>query len=139
MVNHRAKETLNLRIYSVDWRNFVIQSYVYLRDAERKSYVDETMYESLLFKLHQPPPEAPYGSQTRDRTPAADLPKVCSYCNCPINKAHPGGHAACVFSTLDATKAKEAGKKLLAAIAANPRLDKVKKIKDLIEEMGVDK
>lgn len=134
MITHHARETLNLRTYSVDWRNFIIQTYIYLRDAERKSYVDETMYESLFKRRLSSSNEAPPAARSRDRTPAPDAPSVCSYCRCPIGKAHAGGKASCVFASLTPEKAKEAGRQFLQALEESPKLDKAKKIKELVDD-----
>lgn len=130
MILHHARETQNIRQYSVDWRNFVIQTYVYLRDAERKSYVDETMYESL-FKRHSVTPSA--GTPSNNKRDGAS---TCSHCRCPVGTAHPGGKGTCVFGALSYLKAREAGQKFVQALEASPNMDKAKKVKELIDAAG---
>lgn len=142
MIVHHGRETMNIRQYSVDWRNFVIQTYIYLRDAETKSYVDGTMYEGL-FK-REPSTQSSNNpsssnSKTRERSsPEAGGAPLCSHCKCALGEAHPGGKAKCVFAELDMRKAKEAGRKFLSALKESPKLDRSKKIKELLEEFGGD-
>lgn len=136
MIMHHASETMNLRHYSVDWRSFVIQTYIYLRDTEKKSYVDETMYETLFKRIRLNSGVDSSTNKSRDRVPGNDTASICSHCRCPIGKAHPGGKASCVFATLPYAKAKDAGRQLLSAMEENPRLNKANKIKELVEEFG---
>lgn len=131
MVLHHARETQNIRQYSVDWRNFVIQTYVYLRDAEKKSYVDETMYKSL-FKRQPFNPSAATPSNNKAR----DGSGTCSHCRCPVGVAHQGGKTTCAFAGLSYAKAREAGQKFMSALEASPNMDKPKKVKELIEAAG---
>lgn len=133
MILYHSRETMNLRQYSVDWRGFVLQTYVYLRDSEKKSYVDETMYEGL-FKRPSVPSSTSQSTKSRDRSADVDSPSVCSHCKCAIGEAHNGGKANCAFTSLDARKAREAGKQFLVAFRDNPRLDKAKKIRELLDE-----
>lgn len=109
MVNYHAYETLTLRKFAVDWRDFLIKTYVFLRDAERKSFVDTTMYEPLFKPLEEEaPPVAPARAKPETH--------ICSHCKCKINEAHPGGKTFCCFQELNSHQAREAGKLLLLAL-----------------------
>lgn len=47
MIKYHSEETMFIRLYAVDWRSFLIKTYVHLRDADNKSFIDGTMYEVL--------------------------------------------------------------------------------------------
>jgi hypothetical protein len=136
MITYHGRETMNIRQYSVDWRNFVIQTYVYLRDTDKKSYVDATMYESLFNRGTPSTSSSTPSSKAKERSSSEPDHPVCSHCKCPLGEVHAGGKAKCVFADLDARKAKEAGRKILLALKDSPKIDRAKKIKELLDELG---
>jgi hypothetical protein len=132
MIAHHASSTLYERYYASDWRTFMIKTYLYLRDADKNSYVDTTMYEGL-YKLvrNVAPPD-----NTKYKPPIPDGPNTCSHCRCPINEAHMGGKHNCFFKDLDGRAAKECGRLFMIALKASPKMDRGKKAKEIIEENG---
>lgn len=68
--------------------------------------------------------------------PKADLPHTCAHCKAPIDVAHVVGKMTCVFIDLSLGQAKEAARLLLKALKENPKLDRAKKAKELIDAIG---
>lgn len=131
MIAHHGSETLYYRYYANDWRDFVIKTYLYLRDSDKNSYVDTSMYEGLYKLVRNIAP-----ADNRYKSPAPDGPNTCSHCRCPIGEAHMGGKHNCYFKDLEGRKAKECGRLFMIALKESPKMDRVKRAKEIVEEYG---
>jgi hypothetical protein len=93
MLSTNSQKLVRIRTYSTDWRDCLIHVYVYLREAERKDFHDESMLRQLWYR--------PAASLA-----AAPTAARCSHCH--HSRLHPGGQNQCLLSPLSAVKARHA-------------------------------
>jgi hypothetical protein len=127
MVSTHSQRLVRIRSYSTDWRDCIIHVYVYLREAERRGFHDESMLRLLWHR-----PAAPLAA-----APALDR---CSHCHC--TRLHPGGRQQCILLTLKAVAARTAlvdldddialavAEHIAAALARNPRANQDQVVAD---------
>jgi hypothetical protein len=76
MLSTRSQKLIQIRTYSTDWRDCLVQVYVYLREAQRMDFYDESMIRELWRRPAASPP-----------------PDRCSHCH--HSRVHPGGKTQC--------------------------------------------
>jgi hypothetical protein len=91
MLSTHSRKLVQIRTYSTDWRDCLIQVYVYLRETQRKEFHDESMLRQL---WHRP------AASLVVATPA----DRCSHCH--HSRLHPGGKTQCPLLPLTAVKAR---------------------------------
>ena len=81
MLDHHSKGLASVRVYSEDYRMFVLKAYVYLREAKDKKFIHASMSEALWSRVSTL--EAPHA--TLGAAPPAGEPK---YSHCRSKEVH---------------------------------------------------
>lgn len=126
MIEYHTKNLLQIRLFSPSYYQLLVQTYVYLRDAEEKKFADATMYQPLLQDILRRTNELTTAEPAPSPTPRAD--NNCTYCQSRglhaslgvgINASH------CPFKgKISQTKARSAAKKLLKKFNDETGVDK---------------
>ena len=132
VVSYHATKLLALRQNAASYRSFVLQTYVYLREARSTEYVNmSSMFKKAWTYMTQGPSVAlPSSGGAIQR----EGPAVCAHCR--RAGTHPGtSRSDCYFQKLSATKARDAvrgmsatrvkmvGEKFLAKLREDPDMD----------------
>lgn len=125
-----AKKMLLIRLHSQSRTDCVLQTYIYLRDQERNSFmsdklqakINEAIYDQTRKMLTEQEEVVPtsHGDQTKHN---------CGHCH---SNLHMGGKAKCLFKELSATKARGQAKEAEKQLRANPG----KCLNDVIEALA---
>ena len=136
MLEHHADKIWNIREMAITRKQLILQTYVYLRDAQAKGFYHESMSEALWRRLEDVSKPLPKGSAGgAGGTPAETK---CGHCGTKelhrlVNK--PGQKRYCpVKSLTEANKAKEAAKWVVEQKLADPEKDTQEVIAAAIEQ-----
>jgi hypothetical protein len=92
MLSTHSEKLVMIRQYAMDWRDYLVQVYVYLRDAQLQDFRDASMIRQL---WHRPAVSLA----------AAPPPDLCSHCH--RSRMHPVGRNHCLLLPLPAAKARQ--------------------------------
>jgi hypothetical protein len=134
MLSHHATKMLQIRIYSPDYITFLLRIYAYLRDACASKFDDISMYRPMLQDLMDKANAGGAGKDkdngTRNRDPSNT---ACSHCKSRAlheKLGIPLGYNVCPFKSIKVRpQARAAAAHLLAALEANPQVNRTEAIK----------
>ena len=146
MVKHHATEMGHIRATAADYRMFVLETYIYLRNARREKFQDPSFMRALMDQMGRTgtisPEEHAVGPPSPGGTPSATR---CAHCR--RNGLHSGtDKASCTLKSLSKSKAQQAlqglnkaqAKKVAKAVAAALALDPATNVDEVISVARAD-
>ena len=132
MIRHHALELGQIRMTAADYRMHLLETYVYLRNANKEKYQDPSFTRSLLYsvaKLHSDPTTDPDRSDS-----TGQATNRCKHCrrkdthtgtekeDCPL-KALSSRKAQAAVNNLNKNQAKSVAKRIKEQLESNPSGD----------------
>jgi len=138
MIDHHAEKLGDIRAYAADWRDCLLETYVYLRDAEKNRFFSESMTRALWRQARSPllAPSIATEEEEKQRSTmgAGDAEGRCSHCRrrsvhegttkskCPL-KNFSGTAARALVKSFSDEKAKQVIAAAVAAMAKDKDAD----------------
>ena len=131
MIRHHSLELGHIRLTATDYRMHLLETYVYLRNAQKEKFQDPSFTRSLLSNLARgsaggteaPPAAASSGQETRCKhCRRAGIHSGTSKEDCLLSGL-PARKAQSALSGLNKTKAKAVAKAIKEAVSSNPNGD----------------
>lgn len=148
MISYHAEKLADIRTYASDWRDCLLQNYIYLRDAQHKRFFSESMTRTLWRQQRVP---ASLDKAEQDDDSDSEHSPRCVHCkkhnihhkptraNCTLKKLTTGEIRFLLAGFLPGEHqlvARAAATAVDSAVASNPEVDKSSVLKTIRTQFG---
>lgn len=133
MIEHHGRKMADLRSFAVDYRSYLLELYIYLREGQKNNF----QHPSLMEALWRVPAQIVEDHSNIGEEESKGRTSGCSHCrskNLHDQMGVPWGKDNCPLKTLSAQKARKAVKGLLEHFKDNPNCDKNAYVKSHIKD-----